>query len=87
MAGGGGGAQIGPRWTAVSQVRTTADEVMSDDRRQVITQRRGNRHARQRQGSETRLWFLIPGDVEMCKNTICKTLRLREARNDRELLP
>lgn len=33
-----GGTQIGPRCAAVPQVRTKADEMMSDDSRQVITQ-------------------------------------------------
>lgn len=33
-----GATQIGPRCAVVSQVRTKADEMMSDDRRQVITQ-------------------------------------------------
>lgn len=30
------GTQVGPRCTAVLQVRTKADEMMSDDRRQMI---------------------------------------------------
>lgn len=62
-----GDTQIGPRCADVSQVRTKTGEMMSDDRRQVITQWRGKQHAGQRQGSETRLWFLIPGDVKMCR--------------------